>query len=68
VFIAPLPSNARGADYRKHRFSIAARVRFRRNVFTEQLPSNTCFSSSTVLALGKYATILLDIILMKHYN
>jgi hypothetical protein len=40
VFTAPLGSNERGADHRKHRSSIVARVPFRVNVFTELLTSN----------------------------
>jgi hypothetical protein len=39
VFTAPLRSKERGADHRKHRSSIVARVLFRGNVFSEPLLS-----------------------------
>jgi hypothetical protein len=34
VLSAPMHSNARGADHRKHRSSIVAHIRFRGNMFT----------------------------------
>jgi hypothetical protein len=39
VFTAPVRSNERGADHRKHCSSIVACVRFHGNVFTQPLPS-----------------------------
>jgi hypothetical protein len=50
VFTTPLLSKERGADHRKRRFSIFARVRFHGNVFTEQLPSNKLFRLSGVMS------------------
>jgi hypothetical protein len=50
VFTAPLRSNERGDDHRKHRFSIVARVRYRGNVFSEPLPSNELFWLSGVMS------------------
>jgi hypothetical protein len=50
MFTAPLRSNARGADHRKHRSSITARVHFRGNVFTEPLPSNELSRLSGVMS------------------
>jgi hypothetical protein len=50
VFTAPLRSNARCADYRKHRSSIVARVRFCGNVFTESLPSSEQFRLSGIMS------------------
>jgi hypothetical protein len=47
---ALLRSNERGVDHRKHRCSVAARVRFRGNVFTEPLPSNELFRLSGVIS------------------
>jgi hypothetical protein len=50
VLTAPLRSNERGADHRKHSFFIVARVRFRGNVFTVPLPSNKLFRLSDVMS------------------
>jgi hypothetical protein len=50
MFTSPLRSSERGADDRKHRTSIFARVRFRGNVFTEPLPSNELFRLSGVMS------------------
>jgi hypothetical protein len=50
MFTAPLRSNDRGADHRKYRSSIASRVRFRENVFTEPLASNDLFRLSGVMS------------------
>jgi hypothetical protein len=47
VFTAPLPSNKRGADHRRHRSSIVARSL---NVFTEPLPSNELLRLSGVMS------------------
>jgi hypothetical protein len=49
VFTTPLRSNARGADHRKHRFSIIARVRFSGSVFTGPLLSNELFRLSGII-------------------
>jgi hypothetical protein len=56
VFTAPSRSNERGADHRKLRSSIVARVRFQGNVFTEPLPSNELFRLSGVMS--QYKTCL----------
>jgi hypothetical protein len=50
MFTAPLRSNERGADHRKHCSSIVASVRFREYVFTEPLPSNELFPLSGVMS------------------
>jgi hypothetical protein len=50
VFTAPLHSNERVADHRKHHSSIVARVRFRGSVFNESLPSNELFRLSGVMS------------------
>jgi hypothetical protein len=50
VFSAPLRSNERGADDRKHWSSIFARVRFRGNVFAEPFLSNELFRLSGVMS------------------
>jgi hypothetical protein len=54
VFNAPLPSKERGADHRKHRSYIVARVRFYGNVFTEPLLSNKPFRLSGVITQYLY--------------
>jgi hypothetical protein len=46
VFAAPLHSNERGADHRKHHSSIVARG----NVFTEPLPINEIFRLSGIMS------------------
>jgi hypothetical protein len=51
VFTAPLLSNTRGANHRKHRSSVVARFRFSGNVFTEPLLSNKLFRLSGVMPL-----------------
>jgi hypothetical protein len=50
VFTAPLRSNERELDHRKHRSFIVAPVRFLGNVFTERLPSNELFRLSGVMS------------------
>jgi hypothetical protein len=57
VFIAPLHGNVRGADHRKHRSSIVARVRFCGNVFAKPLPINELFRLSGVTS--QYCGLLL---------
>jgi hypothetical protein len=49
-FIAPLHSKERGADHIKYRSSTVVFVRFRGNVFAEQLPSNELFRLSGVMS------------------
>jgi hypothetical protein len=50
VFTAPLRSNERVPDRRKHRSSIVVCVRFHMNLFTEQLFSNKLFWLSGVMS------------------
>jgi hypothetical protein len=50
MFTAPLRSNERGADHRKHRSSIVEGVHFRGNVFTEPFPSNELFRLGDVMS------------------
>jgi hypothetical protein len=50
MFTAPLRSKERGADHRKYRFYIVARVRFCGNVITEPLPSNELFRFSGIVS------------------
>jgi hypothetical protein len=57
MFTAPLRSNERGPDHRKHRCPIVARVRFCWNVFTELLPSNKIFWLPGVMS--KYVLLAL---------
>jgi hypothetical protein len=55
AFTAPLHSNERGADNRKHRSSTVARVRFRANMFAEPLSSNELFRLLGVMS--QYRTL-----------
>jgi hypothetical protein len=50
VFTAPLHSNDRGADHRKHRSFFVARFGFREYVFTDLLPSNKLFRLSSIMS------------------
>jgi hypothetical protein len=50
MFTAPLLSNARGADHRKHRSCIIAPFRFQGNVLAEPLPSSELFTLSVVMS------------------
>jgi hypothetical protein len=43
VYTTPLHSNVHGADHRKHRSSVVARIHFHGNVFTNPLPSSELF-------------------------
>jgi hypothetical protein len=49
MFTAQLSSNERGADHRKHFYSVSSRVRFDGNVFVDPLPSNKLFRLSRVM-------------------
>jgi hypothetical protein len=53
VFTAPLRSNVRGADHRKHHSSTVAHVHFHGNVFIELLPSKELFWVSGVMSKYK---------------
>jgi hypothetical protein len=50
MFTAPLQSKSRSADNRKPYSSIVASVRFRKNAFTEPVPSNKLFQHSGVMS------------------
>jgi hypothetical protein len=58
-FTAPLHSNERVADHRKHHSSIVVRVRFRGNVINESLPSNELFRLSDVMS--QYCVLYIEV-------
>jgi hypothetical protein len=68
LFTAQLRSNKRGANHRKHRSSMVARVRFRWNVFTETLPSIKIFQllgvMSQYVSKGILKNILIELFLL----